>query len=172
MKTAICLLLAGLIAGCANATVTVDQACTVQDGTLPGLPIAAGISGTVSQSVTQDLSGALGKVKDVGDLSLNSESLSLDASQGATLDFVRHVKVTVAMGNGQGDMTLTDVDVPAQPGLTHIALPITADQGTLLSLLQSGPVALNVSVTGSIPQQTTPLTNTLCVGVSASVKYP
>ena len=152
------------LTGCMSATIYEDNVCASKDLDLPGVQQNLIGEQTVSKSVSQDLSGSLSKVKDIGQVDVVVNSLTFSASTG-DLTFIKHI--TVVVSNDSNSIMLTDTDIA---GGTSISVPVNLDTNGLADMLMAGPVSLTVNATGDIPSAPTHMSSELCVGAVAHVK--
>ena len=151
--------------GCVDATVEVENVCSSKSFTIPGVSESVStLAGerTARRDTVQDISNALTKMSDVGELKLTSAHLTFNGN--GDLSFVHHVKAVLHSEYG-GDLLLADTDVVADGAVVNV--PISTDQDRMLVLLKRGKVTLQVFATGNIPTVETVTTNSFCVGVSA-----
>jgi len=158
--------IATLLCSCVSATAEIKSVCADKELTIPAAPApisaAVGVR-TVSKSFDEDFSDTLGNISDIADVSINSFGLSLTGN----VAFIKHVKVTM-QSDRFADIVLSDSEVLASGKAVNV--PFTADLSELQPALVGGKVTLKVDLTGFIPEAETPLSSTLCVGVTGKVE--
>jgi hypothetical protein len=158
-----CFLFATLVS-CVSGTVQEDKFCSTTN--YPSIPVIEA-SGEVhfSDSKTQDLSGAISKIKEFGDVEVSLTEASLTSAEKAPLDFVD--SLTLSMVNPDGSEEVIGTTNTKQVDTITFSLN-TSD--TVISAFRSGPVVLKLAGTGSAPTQVITPVFTICASAKANVK--
>jgi hypothetical protein len=166
----ISLIAASLLVGACSVSATVSDPSICDSvevvATIPVSPIPGVVLPPLTFTVNYDFSSTLNKVGDVADqLQANVNQLSI--SNNGDLDWVNELDVSVS-----GSTSDTPVVALASyskgsgtPGNT-VELTLKLDTATMLRYLQSGPITLTFTVSGTTPTQPVSLSNTFCVAVS------
>ena len=158
-----------LVSACGiSATVSDNSVCDSVsiDTTVPVSPLPGVVLPPLTFAVNYDFSSTLNKVGDVAD-QLQANVNQLSVSNNGDLDWVSELDVSVA-GNTSDTPTVPLASYTkgsGTPGNT-VDLSLLLDTATMLHYLQSGPITLTFTVSGTTPTQPVSLSNTFCVAVS------
>lgn len=167
MKKLLALCLAYLVVGCATGSVEPIDICSSQTFKTVAVPaIFVGKSFKANFTTTNsDLSDALSKMKDLGDISVSLTSASFSTVESADLSFVN--KIAIGFVNPDGSIEpLGETDVIAG---SIVPLKFANVPANVQDALRAGPVNFKTTVYGVYPAVKVTPTLTVCISASSTI---